>query len=444
MFVTRQSNIWWVLGVCVVCLWVMWRLDNSRYGLAATVVHEDPQVASSLGINPNHIQRIGFVLSGALGGIAGVLMADQLQFIGPNTYYIDLAFTMLAAVVLGGAYHWFGAMVGAMVFRFLPELLRDYVSFGDQIANGVLLVVIMIYLPRGIIDPSRRKRRERRLWQRAPAASKRADPPDAGADDSGAVRQHRRSDIVTDTGTNTGTGTGMPALSLVDLGKHFGGLRAVDGLTFAVPPASIFGIMGPNGAGKTTVLNLVSGYLKPDHGSIEVFGTSVGGQSAHRVARSGVARTYQNVRLFPALTVLETVISGFYAHRSAKLWQSVLWKRQERREKCDVTDKAQHLLERVGVSAPSYRVAETLPYGEQRRVEIARRSPTDPRGLLLDEPTAGMNRSESEELGGLMRDLCAEGLTLVLIEHNVKLVLDYCSSAVVINFGELIAQGTPL
>ena len=186
MIVTRQSNIWWVLGVCAVCLWVMWRLDNSRYGLAATAVHEDPQVASSLGINPNHIQRIGFVLSGALGGVAGVLMADQLQFIGPNTYYIDLAFTMLAAVVLGGAYHWLGAMVGAMVFRFLPELLRDNVPEGHEIANGILLVVIMIYLPRGIVDPSRRKRRERRLWQRARVSSERTDPPDAGADDSGA------------------------------------------------------------------------------------------------------------------------------------------------------------------------------------------------------------------------------------------------------------------
>ena len=133
------------------------------------------------------------------------------------------------------------------------------------------------------------------------------------------------------------TDTETPALSLVDLGKRFGGLRAVDGLTFAVPPASIFGVMGPNGAGKTTVLNLISGYLKPDHGSIEVFGTSVSGKSAHGVARTGVARTYQNVRLFPALTVLETVMSGFYAHRSAKVWQSVLWTRQERHEKtrCD-------------------------------------------------------------------------------------------------------------
>ena len=186
MIVTRQSNIWWVLGVSAVCLWVMWRLDRLRYGLAATAVHEDPQVASSLGINPNHIQRIGFVLSGALGGVAGVLMADQLQFIGPNTYYIDLAFTMLAAVVLGGAYHWLGAMVGAMVFRFLPELLRDNVPEGHEIANGILLVVIMIYLPRGIVDPSRRKRRERRLWQRARVSSERSDPPDAGADDAGA------------------------------------------------------------------------------------------------------------------------------------------------------------------------------------------------------------------------------------------------------------------
>lgn len=171
MFIGRQGDLWWILGCCAVCMWMVSRLDASRFGLAATVVHEDPQVASSLGINTVQIQRIGLVLSGVFGGIGGVLMADQLQFIGPNTYYVDLAFTMLAAVVLGGAFHWFGAFVGAMVFRFIPELLTDYVSSGHEIANGILLVIIMIYLPRGLVDPSRRRGRRRTSRSASSAAA---------------------------------------------------------------------------------------------------------------------------------------------------------------------------------------------------------------------------------------------------------------------------------
>lgn len=179
---TRQSTLWVIMAIVAVCLFVFWRLDQSRFGLAATTVHEDPAAASTLGVNTRHIQRIGFVLSGAVGGLAGVLMADQLQFIGPNTFYVDLAFTMLAAVVLGGAFHWFGAIVGAMVFRFLPEILSDYIDDGHEIANGILLVIIMIYMPRGIVDPRRRKKRERPLWKR-----KRDATPEAVATDDPAT-----------------------------------------------------------------------------------------------------------------------------------------------------------------------------------------------------------------------------------------------------------------
>lgn len=174
---TRQSSLLMIMLIVAACLFVFWRLDHARFGLAAVTVHEDPTAASTLGVNARHIQRIGFVLSGAVGGLAGVLMADQLQYIGPNTYYIDLAFTMLAAVVLGGAFHWFGAIIGAMVFRFLPELLSDYVPVGHEIANGILLVIIMIYMPRGIADPRRRKKRERPLWQRRPRPPGEPDAP---------------------------------------------------------------------------------------------------------------------------------------------------------------------------------------------------------------------------------------------------------------------------
>lgn len=235
----------------------------------------------------------------------------------------------------------------------------------------------------------------------------------------------------------------LPAMSIHGLAKAFGGLRAVDDLSFDVPPHAIFGLLGPNGAGKTTVLNLVSGLMPSDAGTVKVFGDHVEGRPAHRVAAAGVARTYQNVRLFPGLTVLETVVTGFYRRRNAKLWQSVLCMPSERRERRDVEEQARALLTRVGVSAPPERLAESLPYGDQRRVEIARALATEPRVMLLDEPTAGMNDVESDALGQLLVNLCDEGLSLVLIEHNIKLVLNFCSHAVVMNFGELITEGTP-
>ena len=235
----------------------------------------------------------------------------------------------------------------------------------------------------------------------------------------------------------------VPALEVSGLLKTFGGLRAVDDLTFAVRPASIFGLMGPNGAGKTTVLNLISGLMKPEEGTIKVFGRAVQGKGPDRVARAGVARTYQNVRLFPALTVLETVMTGYYQRRTSQLWQAVGCTRAELRERRDTAERADALLRRVGVTAPSQRLALALPYGEQRRVEIARALASRPRVLMLDEPTAGMNDVESTSLGQLLFSLRDEGVALVLIEHNVKLVLNFCSRAAVMNFGELIAEGTP-
>ena len=233
------------------------------------------------------------------------------------------------------------------------------------------------------------------------------------------------------------------ALSLDALRKHFGGVKAVDDLTLQVPAGSIYGLMGPNGAGKTTIVNLITGFLTPDLGRVKLHGDDITGYPAHKVAGHGVSRTYQNVRLFPGLTVLETVMAGFHRHRTSRIWQSILFTAAERRERREVAEQARELLRRVGVEAPPERIGTTLPYGEQRRLEIARALATGPRLLLLDEPTAGMNASESAELGDLMRQLQSDGLTLVLIEHNIKLVLEYCELAAVVHFGRLLVEDVP-
>ncbi len=233
------------------------------------------------------------------------------------------------------------------------------------------------------------------------------------------------------------------AVGIRGLTKAFGGLRAVDDVTISVPERRIHGILGPNGAGKTTVLNMVSGFIAPDDGSIAVFGDEVTRLAPFQIARKGVARTYQNIRLFPGMTVLETVVAGAYQRRTSSIAGALLMSPSERRERQDQRVRARELLALVGVRADHDALAETLSYGDQRRVEIARALATEPRVLLLDEPTAGMNDAESHEIGRLLVDLRDAGLTLILIEHNMRLVEEFCESVSVMNSGAMLAQGAP-
>ncbi|MEV0326842.1 ABC transporter ATP-binding protein [Micromonospora echinospora] len=242
-----------------------------------------------------------------------------------------------------------------------------------------------------------------------------------------------------------GTPSGVPVLAadIVGLTKAFGGLKAVSDITIQVPPQRIHGILGPNGAGKTTVLNMVTGFIGPDDGTISVFGDEVTHLSPYQIARRGVARTYQNIRLFAGMTVLETVVAGAYLRRSSTLAGAIFLSPGERRERREVRARARELLDRVGVRADHDVLAETLPYGDQRRVEIARALATEPRVLLLDEPTAGMNDAESQEIGELLVQLRDSGLTLILVEHNMRLVEEFCESVSVMNSGAMLSQGAP-
>lgn len=233
------------------------------------------------------------------------------------------------------------------------------------------------------------------------------------------------------------------AVDIVDLTKTFGGLKAVDDVTIKVPRQRVHGILGPNGAGKTTVLNMISGFIRADSGRIDVFGDDVTKMAPFHIARRGVARTYQNIRLFPGLTVIETVIAGAYMQRRSTIAGAIFLSPIERKERKAVRARAAELLDMVGCTAPHSALAETLSYGDQRRVEIARALATDPRILLLDEPTAGMNDVESEQVGRLLVQLKDLGLTLILIEHNMRLVEEFCESVSVMNSGALLAEGPP-
>ncbi|MHA7875240.1 ABC transporter ATP-binding protein [Roseivivax sp.] len=235
----------------------------------------------------------------------------------------------------------------------------------------------------------------------------------------------------------------MPSLRLDNVAKHFGGLKAVDGITMEVKPGEITGLIGPNGAGKSTVVNMISGVLALTKGDITVDGVSLATDRADVVARKGVARTFQNIRLLPEATVLENVLIGFHRREEASLLSQLLGLPQARRDTRRFEAKAWDLLRRFRMEEFADYEAGNLAYGHQRRVEMMRAIAAEPDIVLLDEPVAGMNDVESDELATIFRELAESGMALLLIEHNVGFVTRLCRQVYVLDSGRMIAAGDP-
>ena len=232
-------------------------------------------------------------------------------------------------------------------------------------------------------------------------------------------------------------------LSLSGVSRAFGGVRAVDEATFSVADGEVHGLIGPNGAGKTTLLNLISGLLQPTGGTIELDGRRLDRLPPHRIAALGISRTYQNIRLFAGLSAADNVVVGQHLRRDAPFWRRLLLLPAARREEQAAREAAELGLARVGLRERARIAAFSLSYGEQRRVEIARALASRPKLLLLDEPTAGMNPGEAAAVGRLVREVAKEGCAVLLIEHNVRLVMELCDRITVLNFGKVIARGAP-
>ncbi|MFN0304218.1 MAG: ABC transporter ATP-binding protein [Burkholderiales bacterium] len=232
-------------------------------------------------------------------------------------------------------------------------------------------------------------------------------------------------------------------LACAHLAKRFGGVQALDDVSFGIERNAIYGLIGPNGAGKTTLFNLLTGIYAPDGGTIEFIGESLSGLAPNKVCAKGIARTFQNIRLFANLTVLENVMIGRHVRTKAGVWGAVLRNRATRAEEAAIEGRAQELLDYVALADRANDLAKKLPYGEQRRLEIARALATEPKLLALDEPAAGMNATEKAALGELIKRVRADGVTVLLIEHDVKLVMGICDRILVLDYGKPIAEGRP-
>jgi ABC-type branched-subunit amino acid transport system ATPase component len=232
-------------------------------------------------------------------------------------------------------------------------------------------------------------------------------------------------------------------LALTNVLRAFGGVKAVDDATFTVERGEVHGLIGPNGAGKTTLLNLISGLMPPTSGSISLDGKRVDRLPPQKVAALGISRTYQNIRLFAGLSAVDNVVVGQHLRRHSPFFKRIIPLPAARAEEAAARAKAMEGLARVGLRERALTPASSLSYGEQRRVEIARALAAEPKLLLLDEPTAGMNPPEAFEVARLVREVAKEGRSVLLVEHNVRLVMELCDRITVLNFGKVIARGTP-
>ncbi len=426
-------------------------LMRSAWGRAFLAVKGSELAAESLGLSAYRVRTAAFTLSAAFAGAGGGLFAFLNGYLSPDSFTLQSSILFLLIVLLGGLGTLAGPLVGATVLVLLPELLRQLADF-RLILYGSLLLLSVYFLPRGVvgaltprlgrpehgtgdpIEPGEARSLGTAFARRAFPGSTDSPAPRSGRGD-GRPGEPKRSMPVAD---GESSGLASVVLELQGVGKAYGGVEAVADVTFTVRAATVHSLIGPNGAGKTTIVNLVSGFAGPDRGRIALFGERVEGTAPAAIARRGLVRTFQTPQLFDELSVLDNVRVGAAGHRLGSLGLALLG--ADRR---DADARAAASLEVVGLDAWAAAPAAVLPFGHRRRLEIARALAAGARVLVLDEPAAGLSPAEIEALDALLAQLRADGLTVMLVEHHVDLVMAISDRVTVLDEGRVIADGPP-
>jgi branched-chain amino acid transport system permease protein len=412
------------LALAVVIIIGIIRLTSSYIGRAWVAIREDTQVASASGVDARRYKLLAYASGAFIAGIIGVFFAHAQQFINPDSFTLDENFIILALVIVGGAGTIWGPIAGALIWVVFQEWATDLTIVQDHpefryLVISLLILIVIIRFPRGLVhvQPELQMRGGRAL--RAMDSTGHPIVDRFETPETGVVLQAR------------------------DLDCRFGGLHALRGVNADLRSGEILGIIGPNGAGKTTLFNVLSGFQKPTSGEVVILGQRLTKPEPHLAARMGLARTFQNIRLFAQMTVTENLLVGAHDRLRANPFSIVFRTPDVRRRELAAQAQAAELLSYIGMSNMGDRIAGTLSYGDQRRVEIARALMSEPGVLLLDEPAAGMNPTETEVLGALVQRIRQDGITVALIEHDMKLVMSLCDRILVLDRGSLIAEGTP-
>ncbi|MCX5414353.1 ATP-binding cassette domain-containing protein [Streptomyces sp. NBC_00059] len=403
---------------------------RTRLGRRLRAMRDDALAAGAMGAEIPLLRMTAFVLASVYGGVAGILYAGLIRYVAPETFSLANMFLLLAMVIIGGRRSLVGCVVGAVGLVLIREALVDFATYA-QLGYGVVVVLMVVFAPTGLAGiPERiagaiRRRRSKDDEVRAAELG----PYRPGTGRSGAAPEPRAED--------------GPALEIRNVTKRFGALTALDDVTLTVGQGEIRGIVGPNGSGKTTLFNVVSGLYRPTGGQVVTAGRDISRARPYRLSLWGMARTFQNLRLFSQLTVRENVLVVLDRSRTAAVWQYVLWPVGVLRTERRLHEEADRILEQYGLTAFADAHPQSLPYGIQRRIEIARAMAGGPRLLLLDEPAAGLNGEEVGQLSAIVRSIRDQGVTVVLIEHNMGLVMSLCERITVLAAGAVIAEGTP-
>lgn len=399
-------------------------IKKSRFGRAMRAATQSEIAVRSVGINPISARTLAFTLAAILTGIAGALYAYLNSYVNPDTFRFLDSLRYLLMVILGGSGTVLGPIIGAAILTYIPELFQKF-GVWQHFAYGALLTIVIFIMPLGIVGTIifwYGKFQPKRLYssKQWPAVEPLVDK---------LIEQPKEQSKV--------------CLSIDNLTVRFGGLVANNSISENIQSGSIHAIIGPNGAGKSTFLNCISGLYKPTDGTIVFNKENISGLPMHTLAKMGIARTFQNTELFGQMTVLENVLVGFHTkYKSGLLATITRWPSFVKEEKY-FYDLANSLLRYVGLDDYADEEARNLPFGHQRRLEIARALAISPKVLLLDEPAAGLTHSEIEDLKRLINSLSNKNMTIVLVEHHVEMIMTISNAVTVLDYGIAIASGTP-
>lgn len=471
----ERDFYWLVFALMLLSLTVVDRILKSQLGRAFEALRGSPVASDCMGVSVYRYKVYAFVISAGFAGLAGSLYAYSEQYISPNTYNFELTVLFLLAVIMGGRKTRTGALLGAAIIVMLPKLLDDLDTFrivasalavlitvgaivgaarkmappkamaipvGGAIALagfsfwldaitdwrltifGLMILFVVYYLPDGIVGFVRKLlnlRNGGRITQGAPAVL------DSGKDAVGMAASAGEASLLVAKGVL----------------MQFGGLKAINEIDLVVQRGTIHGLIGPNGSGKSTMMNVLTGIYVPTAGSIEFAGRSVVGRTSSDIALSGIARTFQNVQLFGEMTALQNIQVGLHHTFDSHIVDVSLHTPRYRREEAAAVDRGLGLLRFVGLEDLAQEEARNLPYGKQRLLEIARALALDPQLLLLDEPAAGLTAPDIKELISIIRKIRDHGITVILIEHHMDVVMSICDTVSVLDFGQKIAEGRP-
>jgi branched-chain amino acid transport system permease protein len=466
-----------VAAVLVIALIVVHRILKSHLGRAFEALRDSPVACDCMGVSVYRFKVYAFVISAGFAGLAGSLYTYSEQYISPNTYNFELTILFLLAIIMGGRKTRTGALLGSLIVVLLPKLLDDISTFrivatalaimvavgaGIAIARGqtnakrvavpvagtiglaifaywqtsitdwrltifgLMILLVVYYLQDGIVGFARSFLN---LGKRTSSAAVDTSHVDASA--------------TADAVHGNASDTGEVLLDVKNILMQFGGLKALNNVDLSVRAGTIHGLIGPNGSGKSTMMNVLTGIYTPTAGTITYIGKEIGGEAPSAIALSGIARTFQNVQLFGEMTALENVLVGLHHTFTANLIDVGLKLPSATRGEAAARERAFGLLQFVGLAYAANEEARNLPYGKQRLLEIARALALDPKLLLLDEPAAGLTAPDIKELVAIIRKIRDRGITVILIEHHMDVVMGVCSTVSVLDFGQKIAEGKP-